>query len=83
MIGRLLVIALAISLLIGFFYLVDEFECDRSLIIIGFVTLIVVVVVTGVAAFRLSYHHVCPLCGRDLGNRGDIVSRQIQSVVAV
>lgn len=81
--GRWLVIALAISLLIGYFYLVDEFECDRSLIIIGFVALVIVIVVIGIAAFRLSFRHVCPLCGKDLGNRGDIVSRQIQSVVAV
>ena len=64
------------------FYLLDEFEYERSLIIIGFLTILGTVSIIAGTVFKLSYHHVCPLCGRDLGNKGDVVSRQILNIVA-
>ena len=79
---RVAMVAVIIFLLMGAIYLLDEFENERFYIIIGFITLAVVAIIVGVAIFRLSYHHICPLCGKDLGNRGDIVSRQIVSAGA-
>ena len=79
---RVAMIAVIIFLLMGALYLLDEFENERFYIIIGFITLTVVAIIVGIAIFRLSYHHICPLCGKDLGNRGDIVSRQIISAAA-
>lgn len=57
-------------------YLADEFEDERPIIVIGFVTLLGITVMIGAVLFRITTHHVCPLCGCHLGNRGDIVSRQ-------
>lgn len=79
---RIALIVLVVFLLLGFLYLLDEFENERPLITIGFITITVVISIIAIATFRLSYHHVCPLCGRDLGNRGDVVSRQILNIVA-
>ena len=82
MTSSLILVVIVLCLLVGFFYLVDEFESERILITIGCITLGVIASIVSIAVFRLSYHHVCPLCGKDLGNRGDVVSRQIINIVA-
>ena len=64
-------------LLLLFLYLLDEFHDEKPIIITGFVTLFVVTAIIGFTVFRVSVHHVCPLCNRNLGSRGDVVSRQL------
>ena len=79
--GRVYFAVLIIILIAAAIYLVDEFEEERPLIYIATVTLLVSAIIIGIAVFKVSYHHQCPTCGRDLGNRGDIVSRQAIMVV--
>ena len=70
-------IALLLLLLLICLYLLDEFEHEHSVILIGCVTSMVVVTIVGMTVFRLTFYHSCPMCNRKLGNIGDIVSRQI------
>lgn len=70
-------VVLLLLLLLICLYLLDEFEHEHSVILIGCVTSMVVVAIVGMTVFRLTFYHVCPICNRKLGNIGDIVSRQI------
>lgn len=70
-------IALLLLLLLICLYLLDEFEHEHSVILIGCVTSMVVVTIVGMTVFRLTFYHACPMCNRKIGNIGDIVSRQI------
>ena len=74
---RVILSILLFVLLLVFLYLLDEFHDEKPIIIIGFVTIFMVTGIIGIAVFRVSVHHVCPLCNRNLGSRGDVVSRQL------
>lgn len=69
--------ALVAFLLIVCFYLVEEYHEEEYIILIGFGTAVIVTGIIAAAVFRISYHHVCPLCNGDIGKRGDVVSRQL------
>lgn len=64
-------------LLIVCYFLVEEYHEEEYVILIGFGTAVIVTVIIAIAVFRISYHHVCPLCNGHIGKRGDVVSRQL------
>ena len=58
----------------------DEFEHERTIILVGSISSMLIVALVGTIVFRLSYYHVCPMCDRKLGNIGDVVSKQVINI---
>ncbi|KAK8829762.1 hypothetical protein WA577_001156 [Blastocystis sp. JDR] len=79
----LIVAAMLLILVVSYFVLEDLFDDDMVFITVGFAILFCIVAATGGVLFRINDHHLCPLCGRHLGNRGDVVSRQSLPVLLV